>query len=373
MIERIITSKIKDKLFKGKVILIMGARQVGKTSILKTLFFNNPEVLWLNADEKDVRDLFNSLSAKRFEAYLGSKTILVIDEAQHIEEIGIKIKLLHDALPHVQIIATGSSSFELANKVNEPLTGRKWEFKLYPMSFAEMTRHSGLLDEQRLLAHRLVFGYYPDVVMHQGNEIEVLKQLADSYLYKDILMWDQIQKPDKLIKLLQALALQVGSQVSYNELGQTCGLDSKTVDKYIQLLEQTYVIFRLPSFNRNIRNELKQSKKIYFFDNGIRNAIINNFKHLEMRNDIGLLWENYIISERIKHISYNKIYNNQWFWRTKDQKEIDWIEERGGHLHAYEFKWNSKQKIKLPKTFLNAYPESSFEVIHPDNMTDFIL
>lgn len=373
MIQRITTSQIKDKLFKGKVILLMGARQVGKTSILKGLFHNNENVLWLNADEKDVRDLFETLSAKRFEAYLGVKTILVIDEAQRISDIGLKIKLLHDSLPKLQIVATGSSSFELANKVNEPLTGRKWEFKLYPLSFAEMVKQNGLLDEQRLIAHRLVFGYYPDVVTHQGDEIDVLKQLSYSYLYRDILMWDQIQKPDKLIKLLQALALQVGSQVSYNEIGQICGLDSKTVDKYIQILEQTYVIFRLPSFNRNMRNELKQSKKIYFYDNGIRNAIINNFNHFESRNDIGLLWENFVISERIKHLNYNKIYSNQWFWRTKEQKEIDWIEERDGQLFAFEFKWNPKQKTSVPKSFLNAYPNSNFEVIHQENIIDFIL
>ena len=373
MIQRIITSQIKDKLFKGKVILLMGARQVGKTSILKSLFQNNNNVLWLNADEKDVRDLFESLSAKRFEAYLGLKTILVIDEAQRINDIGLKIKLLHDALPHLQIVATGSSSFELANKVNEPLTGRKWEFKLYPLSFAEMVNQNNLLDEQRLIAHRLVFGYYPDVIVNQGNEIEVLKLLSDSYLYKDILMWDQVQKPDKLIKLLQALALQVGSQVSYNELGQLCGLDSKTVDKYIQLLEQTYVIFRLASFSRNMRNELKQSKKIYFYDNGIRNAIINNFNQIEFRNDIGLLWENFVISERIKYLDYNKIYSNYWFWRTKEQKEIDWIEERNGQIFAFEFKRNPQQKTTIPKSFLNAYPESHFEVINKENIIDFIL
>lgn len=351
----------------------MGARQVGKTSLLKELFHNNESVLWLNADEKDARDLFESLSATRFEAYISGKSILVIDEALRISDIGLKIKVLHDALPELQIVATGSSSFELANKVNEPLTGRKWEFKLFPLSFFEMVKHHGLLNEQRLLPHRMVFGYYPDVATRQGEEVEVLKLLSDSYLYKDILMCDQIQKPDKLLKLLQALALQIGSQVSYNELGQLCGLDSKTVDKYIQLLEQTYVIFRLPSFHRNLRNELKQSKKIYFFDNGIRNAIINNYNHIESRTDVGLLWENFIVSERIKHLNHNKIYSNYWFWRTKEQNEIDWIEERNGQLYAYEFKWNTKQKSKVPKSFLNAYPESQFKVIHPENLIEFIL
>jgi hypothetical protein len=224
-----------------------------------------------------------------------------------------------------------------------------------------------------MLPHRLVYGYYPDVVSNQGNEKEILKQLSDSYLYKDVLLWEQIQKPDKLIRLLQAIALQLGSQVSYHELGQICGLDSKTVEKYINVLEQTFVIFRLGSFNRNLRNELKNSKKIYFYDNGIRNALIANFNQVEARNDIGPLWENFLISERIKHLHYTQQWTNYWYWRTKDQKEIDFVEESNGIITAYEFKWNPKSKVKIPKLFLEAYAGSEYKMIHPDNFEDLLL
>ena len=253
----------------------------------------------------------------------GNKKYVVIDEAQQIKDIGSKLKLITDELPEIQLIATGSSSFDLANRVNEPLTGRKWEYKMYPVSFAEMVMHHGLLEEKRLIPHRLVYGYYPDVVNNPGDEKEILKQLSDSYLYKDILMWEHIKKPDKLLKLLQAIAFQIGNQVSYSELGQICGIDSKTVEKYIVLLEQCFVIFRLGSFSRNLRNELKSSRKIYFYDNGIRNAIIADFSLAENRHDIGALWENYIISERHKKIEYDLLWRHSWFWRTSDQKEID--------------------------------------------------
>ena len=253
---------------------------------------------------------------------------MVIDEAQRIEDIGLRLKLITDQINDVQLIATGSSSFDLANKINEPLTGRKWEYKIYPISFKEMVNHHGLLEEKRMLPHRLIYGYYPEIVNNPGEEKEILKQLSDSYLYKDILMWEQIKKPDKLLKLLQALAFQVGSQVSYNELAQTCGMDSKTVEKYIILLEQTFIIFRLGSFSRNLRNELKNSKKIFFYDNGIRNALIANFSPAETRTDIGALWENFLISERVKALHYSNKWSNYWYWRTKEQKEIDRSEER---------------------------------------------
>ena len=268
---------------------------------LKSLFENSSETIWLNADEPDIQAIFANISSKRFEAIIGKKKMIIIDEAQRIPDIGLKMKLITDQLPSIQLIATGSSAFELSNKLNEPLTGRKWEFKMYPISFQEMVNHHGLLNEIRLLPHRLVYGFYPDVVNHQGNEKEILKQLSDSYLYKDLLMMDQIKKPSALVKLLQALALQIGSQVSYHELAQICGLDGKTVEKYMMLLEQSYIIFRLASFSRNQRNELKKSRKVYFFDNGIRNALIANFEHIENRTDIGALWENYLVSERIKY------------------------------------------------------------------------
>lgn len=372
MIHRFLSKKIEQKLFKKKAILLMGARQVGKTSLLKKMFSHRTDVLWLNGDEQDIRQLFESISSTRLQAYIGNNKIVVIDEAQHIYDIGLKLKLITDNIEDVQLIATGSSAFELANKVNEPLTGRKWEYRLFPVSFDEMVKHHGLLEEKRLIPHRLLYGYYPDVVNHQGNEKEVLRQLSDSFLYKDILMWEQIKKPDKLLKLLQALAFQVGSQVSYNELGQLCGLDSKTVEKYIILLEQTFIIFRLSSFSRNLRNELKNSRKIYFYDNGIRNALIANFNQIELRTDVGALWENFIISERIKHLHYSEKWKNYWYWRTKDQKELDFVEESDGQIFAYEFKWNPLAKVKKPKQFLENYPDSIFETIHPGNCESFI-
>jgi uncharacterized protein len=373
MIERLLEETINEKLFKGKAIIVMGPRQVGKTTLLKKLMGLNENVLWLNGDEPDVQALFHNLSATRVKSILGKRNIMLVDEAQRIENIGLRLKLITDTLPEIQLIATGSSSFELANKVNEPLTGRKWEYNMFPLSFSEMVKHHGLLEEKRLLPHRLLYGYYPDVVSHPGEEKEILRQLSDSFLYKDVLAWEQIQKPDKLIKLLQAIAFQVGSQLSYSELGQLCGLDSKTVEKYILFLEKSYVLFRLGSFSRNLRNELKNSKKIYFWDNGIRNALIANFNQIELRTDLGALWENYLIVERIKCLNYTRRWTNYWFWRTKEQKEIDYIEESDGIIHAYEFKWNSYAKVKMVKSFSEAYPQSTFDVIHPDNFEEFLL
>lgn len=310
MIKRKLRDIIEKRLFDGKAILLMGPRQVGKTTLLKELFEGREDVMWLNGDELDVQALFEGVSATRLKAMFGRKKIIIIDEAQRIPDIGLRLKLVTDQIKDVQLIATGSSAFELATKTGEPLTGRKWEYKMYPLSFGEMVDEHGLLDEKRMIPHRLIFGYYPEVVMRPGEEREILRLLSDSYLYKDVLMSDQINKPDSLVKLLQALAFQVGSQVSYNELAQLCSLDSKTVEKYVILLEQSYVIFRLNSFSRNLRNELKTSKKIYFYDNGIRNALIANFNQIEGRADRGALWENFLISERKKFLEYNRLWGN---------------------------------------------------------------
>lgn len=373
MIQRKLEKIVEDKLFNGKALIIMGARQVGKSTLLKQLMVGKEGVIWLNGDELDVQNIFSEISSTRFKAYFGSKKIVVLDEAQRIPNIGLKLKLITDSLPEYQLLVTGSSAFELANHLNEPLTGRKWEYKMHPISFGEMVNHHGLLEEKRLLPHRLVYGYYPEVVTSTGNEKKVLKQISDSYLYRDILMLEQIKKPDSLVKLLQAIAYQVGSQVSYNELGVLCGLDAKTVEKYILLLEQSYVLFRLGSFSRNLRNELKFSRKIYFFDNGIRNALISNFSQIENRTDVGALWENFLISERIKINNYSMHWANNWFWRTKQQQEIDYIEECDGQLSAYEFKWNVDAKFRQPKVFLQTYPTANFEVIHKDNIESFLL
>ncbi|MDR2585988.1 MAG: ATP-binding protein [Prevotellaceae bacterium] len=372
MIKRLIEKKIVKAIHQKKVAVVMGARQTGKTTLLRQLFKENTNVLWLSGDDPDVQSVLENVTSTRWRAIIGQNKTVVIDEAQYIPNIGIKLKLITDQLPDIQLIATGSSSFDLANKINEPLTGRKREIMLFPLSLAEMTNHHGLLEERRLLRHRLVFGCYPEVVFNFGEEREVLKELINSYLYKDILLWERIRKPDKIVKLLQAIAFQVGQLVSYNELGQLCGLDSKTVEQYVILLEQSYIIFRLGAFSRNLRNELKNSRKIYFYDNGIRNALISNFNQTELRNDTGALWENFMISERIKMNHYNDLWGNNWFWRTQQQQEIDYIEDHDGIISGYEFKWNPKSQIKRANIFLDAYPNSTLQVIHIDNYEDFL-
>lgn len=373
MIERLLYKTIENKLFAGKIIILTGARQVGKTTLLKQLLRQKEGVLWLNGDELQVQNLFANASADRLLSEFSNSKIVILDEAQRIENIGLRLKLIADSDSDVQVIATGSSAFELANKVNEPLTGRKWEYQMFPLSFGEMVAHHGKLKEMRMLPRRIIYGYYPEVVTNDGNEVEILKLLTDAYLYKDILSWESIKHPDKLQTLLRALAYQVGSQVSYNELSQMCSMDSKTVERYINLLEQCYIIFRLPSFSRNLRHELKSSRKIYFYDNGIRNALIADYRAPEVRQDIGALWENFVIAERMKSNEYYHRWVNRYFWRTKQQQEIDYLEESGGKLHAYEMKWNPRAKASITKTFTEAYPNSEFQVITTDNIADFLL
>jgi len=341
MITRTISTGIERRLSGKKAIIIMGARQVGKTTLLKMIMEDKKEVLWLNGDENDVQVLFENSSAARLRAYFGNAKYIVIDEAQRIPDVGLRLKIIIDQIEDVKVIASGSSSFDLASEINEPLTGRKWEFMLFPISFDEMVRHHGLLEEKRMLRHRLVYGYYPDIVNNQGDEKGILKQLTDSYLYRDLLIIDQIKKPDNLVKLLRALAWQTGSQVSFHELSQVCGLDPKTVEKYVDLLEKTYVIFRLNSFSRNLRNELKKSRKLYFWDNGIRNSLINNFQQFEVRQDKGALWENFLVSERMKYLNNSDFWVNCWYWRTIEQKEIDLIEEKDGILDRKSTRLNS--------------------------------
>ena len=374
MIHRILENEITSLLGKGKAITLMGARQVGKSTLLDTIFHNHENVLWMTGDDLDVQELFSQMTSSRLKTLLGSCKILIIDEAQRIPDIGLRLKLITDQIKDVQVIATGSSSFELASKVNESLAGRKREFLMFPVSFSEMVNHTNLLEELRLIPHRLVFGYYPEVVRNPDKETIILKERSNSFLYKDILSLDSINKPDKIVRLLKALAFQIGSQVSYNEVGQLIGLDPKTVERYIDVLEKSFIIFRLNSFSRNLRNELKASRKIFFWDLGIRNYLIGNFAQLENRNDTGALWENYIIAERLKHINYNGSMAQSWFWRTQQQKEIDYIEEEDGLLHAYEFKWNDKRSnVQAPESFTKAYPATSFQVITPKNAEVFLL
>ncbi len=352
---------------------MLGPRQAGKTTLLRTLVADQSEAsVWLNCDEPDTRKTLQEPTSSLLRNLIGDATLLVIDEAQRVKNIGLTLKLITDQLPHVQLIATGSSSLELANEINEPLTGRKIKYLLLPFSTEELIMHHGLQEERRLLSQRLVFGMYPDVVINPGKERRTLQNLSSSYLYKDIFSFQDVRKPETLETLLEALALQVCSEVSYHELAQTVGVDSATVRRYIDLLEKAFVIFRLRSFSRNLRNELKKSRKIYFYDNGIRNAIINNFQSLELRTDQGALWENFLVSERQKYLHFHEIYTNRYFWRTKQQQEIDYLEDRDGQLHASEFKWNKQAKAHFSPTFLNAYPNSTTLTITPDNYTDWL-
>lgn len=374
MIERILSKKISALLDGRKAITIMGARQVGKSTLLQMMLGERKDVMWLNGDEPDIVEILGNMTSPRLKAMIGNNTIIVIDEAQRIPDIGLRLKLIIDQIPDVQVIATGSSSFDLSNKLNEPLTGRKREFKMYPLTFNEMVSSTNLLEETRMLPHRMVYGYYPEVVCNPGEEKIILKELADSYLYKDILSMDGILKPEKLVKLLKALAYQIGSQVSYNEVGMLVGLDSKTVEKYITILEKSYIIFRLTSLARNIRNELKSSRKIFFWDLGIRNAVIGNLTQIENRQDAGALWENFVIAERMKMLAYNGSFAQTYFWRTKQKQEIDYLEEEDGKIKAFKFKWNpNKAAAKCPDSFLTAYQNPEFKVITPQNVDEFLL
>jgi len=308
-----------------------------------------------------------------------------------LSDIGIKLKMFTDHIDGVKVIATGSSSFDLANKINEPLTGRKWgaalfrdvhvaaphaasmpQYHLFPLSFSEMANQTSVLEEMGCLEMRMIFGYYPEVVMHPGEEKERLLELVNSYLYKDVLVWEKLQKAEKITRLLQALAFQIGSQVSYTEIAGLIGLDSKTVEKYIDLLEKAFIIYRLTSFSRNLRNELKTSKKIYFYDNGVRNALISAFNPLELRDDVGALWENFIMAELLKKDMYAKNYAHKWFWRTKQKQEIDLIREADGIYTAYELKWKDKKKTQCPAAFKAAYPEAKFQVISKENFIEYV-
>jgi len=374
MIDRDIAPSVNSRLADEKAIILLGPRQVGKSTLLKQLApaLRQKVVEW-SGDDADVRTLLANPTATLLRQYIGAAKTLVIDEAQRIENIGLCIKLIVDQIPGVKVIATGSSAFDLANRINEPLTGRKWEYRLYPFSFGEMVNHHGFMEENRLLNHRLIYGYYPEIVNNPGEEEVRLKQLSSSYLYKDILTWERIQKPDKMERLVQALAFQLGNEVSFNELGQLTGLDNETTEKYVDLLEKSFIVFRLGSLSRNLRNELKKSRKFYFYDNGLRNAVINQFSPVALRQDIGALWENFVVSERVKYLAYREINCNRYFWRTHAQQEVDYIEERNGQMRAYEFKWNAHTKARFPKTFLDAYPGTEAHILTPENFQAFLL
>jgi predicted AAA+ superfamily ATPase len=372
MIKRVLSSSIEKKLGAGKAIIILGPRQVGKTTLLKTLAEKQDNYLFLNGDDPSVQQQLEGANTQQLKQIIGKHKLVFVDEAQRIKNIGLTLKLITDQFKKVQLLVSGSSALEIASEINEPLTGRKWEHQMYPVSWQELHAHYGHITAHAQLEQRLIYGMYPDVITHQGEEREVLQQLAGSYLYKDLLSMSGIRKPELLDKLLRALALQLGNEVSYNELSGMLQVDKNTINNYIQLLEKAFVIFRLQPFSRNVRNEITSSRKIYFYDNGIRNAIIANFNSLAMRQDTGALWENFMVSERMKFMHYKNNAVNTFFWRTSTQQEIDYLEERDGKLFAYEFKWNKKASAKFPKTFSVNYPKAKLQMVTSGNFEEFI-
>lgn len=374
MISRLLLPILKRYLDNRKALLVIGPRQTGKTTLVKALTERfEGSFLYLNADELLVRERLTDASLERLRGIMGGYQLVVVDEAQRVKNIGLTLKLVVDQIPEIKVIATGSSALGLSDEINEPLTGRKFEFNLYPISWEEWSAHVGALRAESGLEQRLLYGMYPDVLNNPGGEPRILANLVSSYLYKDLLNFSQVRKPAVLEKLLQALALQIGSEVSFNELSNLLQISKETVTHYIDLLEKTFVIFRLHPLRRNLRQELSTSRKIYFVDTGVRNALIGNFSPLHLRADVGALWENFLVSERIKKNHYaERLFAKGYFWRLVQGSEIDYVEEDAGRFSAFEFKWNPAKKGKYPKAFQEAYPESDFQTITPDNFKGFI-
>ena len=373
MIERVLKKEIDKRWNSGKAIIVMGPRQVGKTTLLRQICAERGDFLFLNADEVEVVAQLEQANELRLRQIIGQNKIMFIDEAQRVKNIGLTLKIITDQIPEVRLLVSGSSALDLASTINEPLTGRKWEFHMFPISWGELVGQVGFLDARKQLEQRLLFGMYPDVLNSVGDEREILGQLSSSYLYRDVLQYGNIRKPEILQKLLTALALQVGSEVSYNELSQLLQIDRHTVEQYIGLLEKAYIIFRLSPLSRNLRNEINSSRKIYFIDNGIRNAIIADFKPLALRGDTDALWENFLISERFKRNEYDRRWSKSYFWRTYQQQEIDYVEEIDGSFSAWEMKWRAKKNWVCPTAFIEAYKPNNTQVVHQDNFEDFLL
>jgi uncharacterized protein len=371
MYSRTLSSNIKHRINSGKAIIVIGPRQVGKTTLIQKIL-EAEEYLLLNGDDPAIRTLLSEPNTEQIRSLLANYKYVFIDEAQRIEGIGLTMKIITDRFKNVQLFASGSSSFDLSNKVNESLTGRKWEYHLLPISWEEYENHHGFLFAEQNLENRLIYGFYPDVLNNAGDEVSILQNLVNSYLYRDILAYADIRRPEVLDKLVQALALQIGSEVNLSELAQIVNVDKNTVSKYIDILEKGYIIFKLGSFSRNVRNEIKTNKKIYFYDNGIRNMVIGNFNSLELRSDKGALWENFLISERRKQNEYKQSFARTYFWRTKQQQEVDFVEDNGGKIFGFEFKWHKKKNEKLPKTFIESY-DAEEKVIDKENFREFVI
>lgn len=374
IINRLVRIRIEEKLNSGKVLLLLGARRTGKTFLIKQIIKKTDiPYLLLNGDDFSVAATLESKSISDYKQIVGNNKLLIIDEAQKIKDIGQILKLIIDEIEGLTIIATGSSVFDISQKLGEPLTGRNINFRIFPIAQYELENTENPIDTSSNLDQRLILGSYPELFSMKSvyEKQEYLTELINSYLLKDILELDSIKNASKILNILRLLAFQVGSEVSFSEIGQKVALSRNTVERYIDLLEKTFIIFKLNGFNKNLRKEISKSSKYFFWDNGIRNAVISNFNALGLRNDVGQLWENYIVSERLKYLFYNKTALNYFFWRTYDQQEIDWIEEREGKLFAYEIKYENK-KVKIPAAWKDAYPESKFTVISKDNYLDFI-
>ena len=370
MISRRLQVNVKARLNKGKVIVLIGPRQVGKTTMIKALLKNTP-YLFLDGDDSSVCNELATANTEQLKNIIGNYKYVFIDEVQRIPNIGLKLKIMVDQIKTAQIIVSGSSALDISDLTQEPLTGRKFEFQMFTISWTEFEGNVGYMKAQQQLELRILYGMYPDVINNLGNEYEILKNLVSRYLYKDILALTGIRKSDVLEKILQALALQIGSEVSYNEIAQLVGVDKNTVNNYINLLEKSHVIFKLNSFSRNARNEIKANRKIYFYDNGVRNMVIGNFNTLNLRQDKGALWENFLVSERMKLLSYKNSSKQSYFWRTTTQQEIDYVEVDADLVSAFEFKWTNSKKVKLPKSFQEAY-QPSFLVLDIDNFREFL-
>jgi predicted AAA+ superfamily ATPase len=374
-IKRALENTVKQSLFRGKIIIIYGARQVGKTTLVKKIAdsFSQP-YQYLNCDEPDIVTKFlktdNSADLKQI---IGNQKLVIIDEAQRVKNIGLKLKLLIDNYPDTQIIATGSSSFDLANEINEPLTGRAFEFWLFPLSLTEINVNHNQLEVDRKLENLLIYGSYPEIYQLESNEArsQRIKYLASNYLYKDILKFSSLKNSEVVLKLLQALALQIGNEVSYNELASLVGINKVTVANYIELLEKAFIVFRLSPYSQNLRKAIGKMRKIYFLDLGIRNALINNQNTLDLRDDIGKLWENFVIAEKYKQQAGPGFKTSYYFWRTYDQQEVDLVEDKGGQLFGWEIKWQGKSK-KPPKSWRVTYPKASWQIINQDNYYQFL-